>query len=260
MGAAIARRLAEAGFDLVLWNRTLETARGLGVGHVQRSPEQAAAGAEVVLTILTDARAVLEVYRGLEPTADQVFVEMSTAGPEVLDELAQRFTHLVAAPILGSVPAIEQAKALILAGGDASDVERVKPVLAAFGEPQFVGERRTAAGLKLLNNSMLALSSVAAAELMAGAEHVGLDREAAFGILQRTVPYLQARRPSYVERRHTPAMFFLRDMVKDLDLALQLFHSAGASTPVLALSRELYASAVPEHAEEELSAVIERYP
>ncbi len=260
MGAPIASRLAAAGFDLVLWNRTLEKARGLGVGHVEESPKQAAAGAEIVLSILTDARAVLEVYHGLEPGSDQVFVEMSTAGPEVLDELAERFPHLVAAPIVGSVPAVEQGTAFILMGGAEPDVEKAKPVLAAFGEPTHVGTRRDAATLKLLNNSMLAAVSVAAAELLVAAEHAGLPREAAFGLLQRAVPYLQMRRRSFVERQHSPAMFFLRDMVKDVDLALHTFHSGGASTPVLALARELYASAVPGHGEQELSAVIERFP
>jgi 3-hydroxyisobutyrate dehydrogenase-like beta-hydroxyacid dehydrogenase len=260
MGAPIARRLAAAGHELTLWNRTLEKARSLGVGRVQESPEAAAAGAEVVLSILTDARAVRDVYAALEPGQAQVFVEMSTAGPDVLDELVERFAHLVAAPIVGSVPAIEQGKALILAGGEASDVERVKPVLVAFGEPQYVGSRREAAGLKLLNNAMLALWSAGAAELMVAAGHAGLEREAAFGLLQRQIPYLQARKPSYVEGRHTPAMFFLRDMVKDLDLALDLFHGAGASTPGLGLTRELYAAAVPEHGDAELSAVIERFP
>ena len=260
MGAAIAQRLAGAGFDLVLWNRTLERARSLGVGRVEADPAQAAAGAEVVLSILTDARAVREVYAGLEPAEGQVFVEMSTAGPDVLEELAERFAHLVAAPIAGSVPAIEQGTAVVLAGGEESDVEKAKPVLAAFGQPTYVGSRREAATLKLLNNSMLAAVSLAAAELLVAAEHAGLQREAAFGVLQRMVPYLQARRRSYVERQHAPAIFFLRDMVKDLDLGLGVFHAGGASTPVLALAREIYASAAPQHGEEELSAVIERFP
>lgn len=260
MGAPIARRLAAAGFELALWNRTPEKARALGVGGVEESPGAAAAGAEVVLSIFTDAAAVREVYRRLEPGEGQVFVEMSTAGPEVLDELAERFAHLVAAPIVGSIPAVEQGKAMILAGGEASDVDRAKPVLAAFGEPQYVGSRREAAGLKLLSNAMLALWSAGAAELMVGARRAGLDPEAAFGLLQRQIPYLQARKASYVEGRHAPAMFFLRDMVKDVDLALEFFHAGGASTPGLALARELYAAAVREHGEAELSAVIERFP
>src|SRR6266571_3457371 len=150
MGAPIARRLAAAGFDVTLWNRTQERALRLGVGRVEAEPFAAAAGAEVVLSILTDAQAVREVYARLEPAEGQVFVEMSTAGPEILEELAQRFVHLLAAPIVGSVPAIEQGAAVILVGGDRSDLERAQPVLASFGEPRYVGSRREAAGLKLL--------------------------------------------------------------------------------------------------------------
>src|SRR5438067_11699709 len=98
---------------------------------------------------------------------------MSTAGPDVLDELVERFAHLVAAPIVGSVPAIEQGKALILAGGEASDVERVKPVLAAFGEPQHAGSRREAAGLKVLNIAMLGVLSAGGADLVVAAGLAG---------------------------------------------------------------------------------------
>src|SRR3989442_6120361 len=111
MGAAMARRLAAAGHDLVLWNRTPERARELGVGRVAGSVEEAVAGAEIVLSILYDAGAVLEVL-GRVRTQGQLFVEMSTAGPDAEEQLAELLeragSRLLTAPILGSVPAIEQ--------------------------------------------------------------------------------------------------------------------------------------------------------
>ncbi|HEY4025159.1 MAG TPA: NAD(P)-binding domain-containing protein, partial [Candidatus Dormibacteraeota bacterium] len=143
MGTAIARRLAAAGHDLTLWNRTRERARAVGVGRVADTAAEAAVPADVVLSILYDAASVREVYGGLDPRQGQVFVEMSTAGPEVAEELAPRLAaagaELLAAPILGTIPAIEQATARILVGGDAAAFERVRPVLAAFGRPEMVG-------------------------------------------------------------------------------------------------------------------------
>ncbi|HEY7201204.1 MAG TPA: NAD(P)-binding domain-containing protein, partial [Candidatus Dormibacteraeota bacterium] len=139
MGAAIARRLAGAGFELTLWNRTPERARAVGAGRVAESAAEATETADVVLSILYDAASLRQVYAGLRPRRGQIFVEMSTAGPDIPDELAAMLApagvELLAAPILGSIPAIEQATALILVGGDGAAFERVRPVLAAFGQP-----------------------------------------------------------------------------------------------------------------------------
>src|SRR5262245_887878 len=88
MGAAIARRIEGAGFQLTLWNRTLERARAVGAGSVAATPREAAGGADIVLSILFDPASVRQVYSGLQARNGQVFVEMSTAGPGVLEELA----------------------------------------------------------------------------------------------------------------------------------------------------------------------------
>ena len=264
MGAAIARRLAGAGLEPVLWNRTLDRARAVGVGRVAGTAAEAADSAEVVLSILYDASALREVYAGLRPRAGQVFVEMSTAGEDVPDELARPIesagAELLAAPILGSLPAIEQASALILVGGDPAAFTRVQPVLAAFGQPEHAGTRRDAAALKLLSNAMLHVATLAAAELMATGRRAGLDEAAVFRLLCRTVPYLQARSRGYLERVHDRPMFELSGAVKDQGLALALGRAHGAAMPLLAVSRELFAMAEPEHGREEMTAVIERYP
>lgn len=266
MGAAIARRVAAAGFELTLWNRTSERARAVGVGRVAESPEAAVADAEVVLSMLYDAAAVRAVYARVEPAAapGQVFVEMSTAGPDLPEELAWRLAgrgaELLASPVVGSIPAIEQGSALVLAGGDEDAFERARPVLAAFGQPERVGGRRDAAALKLVNNAFLSVCNVAAAELMAGARRAELDPEAVFRLLCRLVPYLQARRSGYLDGVHEPPLFQLTGWVKDLDLAMDTLHRSGAATPVVAVTREILATAIPEHGGREVTAVIERYP
>jgi 3-hydroxyisobutyrate dehydrogenase len=264
MGAAIARRLAGAGFELTLWNRTPERARAVGAGRVAESAAEATETADVVLSILYDAASLRQVYAGLRPRHGQVFVEMSTAGPDVPDELAAMLAsagvELLAAPILGSIPAIEQATALILVGGDGAAFERVRPVLAAFGQPEHAGTRREAAALKLLANAMLHVGTVAAGELMAAGRRARLDPEAVFRLLCRTMPYLQARRRGYLEHDHDNPTFALSGAVKDQGLALDLGRAHGAAMPLLALSRELYALAEPEHGSEEMTAVIEQYP
>jgi 3-hydroxyisobutyrate dehydrogenase-like beta-hydroxyacid dehydrogenase len=261
MGAAIARRLQAAGHDLTLWNRTADRARAVGAGRVAADLGDAVAEAEVVLSILFDPDSVRETYLRLEPRRGQVYVDSTTAGPEVHEELAPRLeaagASLLAAPILGSIPAIEEGGALILVGGEAAAFEKAGPVLEAFGKPEYVGSRREAAGLKLLNNAMLGVTTAAAAELLATASREGLDLEAAFRLLSRSVPYLTARRRGFLERDHSRPNFDVGGMVKDLDLALGLGHGAGAAMPTVAQVRELFGLAAPEHGGHEITSVIE---
>ncbi|HZV48336.1 MAG TPA: NAD(P)-dependent oxidoreductase [Candidatus Dormibacteraeota bacterium] len=263
MGTAIARKVAAAGYPLRLWNRTPERARAVGVGEVAATPREAVAGAGVVLSVLYDPASVRQVYASLAGSPGQVFVEMSTVGPEVAEELAPRLAEggaeLLAAPILGTTTAIEQGGALVLVGGEAGAFERAREVLAAFAQPEHVGGRRDAAGLKLVANAMLGGGSLLAAELLSLAVRAGLNREDAFRLLARIMPALQVRRRSYLERVHEPPMFTLDGLVKDLTLALDLGRASRAPLPVTALARELYAEAALDHGHREMSAVIERY-
>jgi 3-hydroxyisobutyrate dehydrogenase-like beta-hydroxyacid dehydrogenase len=264
MGATIARRLAVAGFEVTLWNRTPDRARAVGVGAVAATAREAAAGADVVLSILFGPDSVREVYGRLEPRRGQVFVDMSTAGPEVAEEIAAALAaagaELVLAPILGSIPALQDASALILVGGDREAFERVRPVLTAFGQPEHAGSRADAAGLKLVSNAMLLVCSAAAAELMAASRRAGLDPQAAFRLLCRTMPYLRFRSRGYLEGSHDRPTFDLTGAVKDETLMLELARRHGAAMPLLAVSRELYAMAEPEYGGMEMTAIIERYP
>jgi 3-hydroxyisobutyrate dehydrogenase-like beta-hydroxyacid dehydrogenase len=263
MGSAIARRLEQAGHDLTVWNRTRSRAEALGIGHVASTPAEAAAGAEVVLSSLTDANAVREVYLGphgaREGAGGQLFVEMSTAGPDVIPEIARALrghgSGLVDAPVVGTVTAVEKGALVVLAGGSVTDVARATPVLEALGEVHRVGDLGSGARLKLVANSMLGIITVAGAELLAAAEQSGLDPEVAFWILARYAPGLEIRREGYLHGRHSPAMFALRDLRKDLDLGLGMFHQTPASTPLAALVRELVGAAARTGGDLDISAV-----
>src|SRR5260370_39408733 len=92
MGGAMARRLATAGHELTLWNRTRSRAEALGVGRVAATPAEAASHAEAVISVLTDANAVQAGHLGDDRAATVAngkgFVEVSTAGPEIAEEPA----------------------------------------------------------------------------------------------------------------------------------------------------------------------------
>jgi 3-hydroxyisobutyrate dehydrogenase-like beta-hydroxyacid dehydrogenase len=121
MGGAIARRLESAGHELALWNRTRSRAEALGVGRVASTPAGTVDGAGVVISILTDANAVRAAYLGddgaIKVAKSKVFVEMSTAGPDIAKELAPLIEkaggQFVEAPVLGSVGAVEAGTLII---------------------------------------------------------------------------------------------------------------------------------------------------
>jgi 3-hydroxyisobutyrate dehydrogenase-like beta-hydroxyacid dehydrogenase len=267
MGGAMARRLKQSGFDLILWNRTPQRAQSLNAGTVARTPMEAARQADVVLSILTGPDAVRDVYLGtdgvFEDAQGKVIVEMSTAGPAIVDELARAATakgaQLLEAPVLGSVPAVESGTLTVLVGGPTDALERARPVLECLGEVHHVGDLGTAPRLKLIANSMLAVIATAAAELLAAGQGAGVDREQAFWILSRFAPLLKARENNFLRDRHEPALFTTRDMVKDLDLALDLYHRSARPSPLTALTRELFAEVAIKAPELDISAITRRY-
>jgi 3-hydroxyisobutyrate dehydrogenase-like beta-hydroxyacid dehydrogenase len=267
MGAAMARRLAAEGFEVNLWNRTRSRAEAVGMGRVADTPAAAASASDVVLSILTGPGAVRQAYEGPSGAAEaadgRLFVEMSTAGPDSVMEVAQILERdggrLVEAPVLGSTVAVEQGKLLILTGGDVTDIARARPVLDALGEVRHIGPLGWANRLKLVSNSMLAITAAAAAELQAAGVASGLSPEDTFSVLGRMVPHLESRKAGYIEGRYEPLTFSLKDMLKDVRLGLDVYRMAGADTPITALTEQLYAEAVVDHGNEELNAINARY-
>jgi 3-hydroxyisobutyrate dehydrogenase-like beta-hydroxyacid dehydrogenase len=263
MGGAMARRLASSGFDVTLWNRTPARAEELHVGRVASTPAEATRDADVVISSLTNDAAIRDVYLGengvLRTAAGKLLVEASTAGPQIAEELGReadaRGARLLEAPVVGSVPAVESGKLLILAGGDRADLEQARPVLERLGEVRYVGDRASAQRMKLIANSMLGITTAAAAELLAAGAAVGLEREQVFSILVRFAPGLAARERGFLHGEHTPTMFAVRDLLKDLELGLGAYGEAGVPTPLTREARQLFAGAIRESADLDISAV-----
>jgi 3-hydroxyisobutyrate dehydrogenase-like beta-hydroxyacid dehydrogenase len=267
MGSAVAGRIAGAGFELTLWNRTRSRAKALEIGTVADSPAAAVRDADIVVSSLTGPEAVRAAYLGpngaLAHAEGKLFVEMSTAGPDLVSELAAAVeaagASLVDAPVLGAPPAVAQGAAAVLVGGSAEDVQRATQVLSLLGTVRHVGPLGSASRLKLVANSMLADVILAAAELQVAGEEAGLAPDDVFWVLERLAPLLEIRRRGYLENRHDPALFAMRDLRKDLDLAVDLFGRSAGRTPLTAVARELVVAAAGADPDLDITAAIRAY-
>ncbi|GAA1874535.1 hypothetical protein GCM10009736_48060 [Actinomadura bangladeshensis] len=228
MGAPMAGRLLAAGHDVSVWNRTPGRAAPLaGAGAaVHATPAEAAAGRDLVITMLTDADAVEDVLfgpgggggavRALEPGA--VIADMSTIGPDavrrVRDRLPAGIGH-VDAPVSGSVPQAEAGELVILAGAADADLARCAAAFEALGTVRHVGPPGSGAALKVVVNSVLVGNVAVLGEALAIADRLGVDTGLALDALSRTSP--QARR---LLDGAGPPRFTLALAAKDLALAL----------------------------------------
>jgi 3-hydroxyisobutyrate dehydrogenase-like beta-hydroxyacid dehydrogenase len=267
MGGAIARHLSESGHQLTLWNRTRSRAEALGVGAVASTPAEAVRSAEAVISILTDEAAVRSAYLGddgaVKGARDQVFIEMSTAGPDIVKEVQAAIERagakFVECPVVGSISAMETGRGILFPAGDDEALNRARPVLEALGETRRINNPESAAKLKLLANTVLTDLSAVAAEVLAAGAAAGVDTEDVFWVLTRFSPALAARRAGYVDHQYEPVTFALRDAAKDLRLATEIYRRVGASTPMTDKAKELFDRAAKTAGDLDLSAIMTLY-
>jgi 3-hydroxyisobutyrate dehydrogenase-like beta-hydroxyacid dehydrogenase len=122
-----------------------------------------------------------------------------------------------------------------------------------------VGPLGSGARLKLVANSMLADVVLAAAELQVAGERAGLKPDDVFWVLSRMAPMLAARRAGIVENQHEPTLFALRDLRKDLDLAIGLFGRSEVEAPITREALHLVAAAATKYGDEDITAVARPY-
>lgn len=257
MGAPMARNIARAGMPVRAWNRTLERARPLaGVGvTVAESVTEAVGGADVILTMLADADATLEVAAETLDAigaGEPVWLQAGTIGIEGIGrcaDLARRHgVPIVDAPVLGTRKPAEDGNLVVLAAGADEDVQRCEPVFGAIGQ-RTVRAGRTpgdATRLKLVANAWVLAITQATAETVALARTLGVDvdllLEALKGGLMET-PYFRIK-ADMMRAGEYPASFPLRLAAKDAALIREATRDTGADLPLLATVAERLAAGV----------------
>lgn len=269
MGKGIGTNLAGE-FRVRAWNRTREKIGDLadrdGV-EVCETPREAAAEADVILTMLSDGEAVLATVAGQDDAlagagVGTIWLQASTIGLEATArcaELAEKAgVVLVDAPVLGTKKPAEEGQLVILGSGPEQTRERLRPLFEAIGKRTlWVGEAGAGSRLKVAVNSWIVSVVEGTAEMLALAEAVGLDPQDALDAIADgplDLPYMRLKAKAMLERDFTPS-FRLSLAAKDAGLALAAAEDAGLELPMLAAIRERMAAVAERHGDEDLAAV-----
>ena len=274
MGSRMAGNLVDAGHRLAVYNRTAAKAEEFAAVHDAAhasSPAAAAAQAEVLITMVSDASAVNELYDGeagalvgLQPGA--LCIDMSTIAPSDVEVLAtkaaSRGAAFVDAPVSGGVALAEAGTLTIMAGGDAPEVERARPLFEAMGSKLYhVGPLGSGATIKLAVNSIIYGLSEALSEALVLAERAGMTREMAYEVFANSAiaaPFVQYRREAFEHPGTVPVAFRLVLARKDLRLALDLAESLGMDMAQARVNLEVTEAAIAGgYGDHDMSAVAE---
>lgn len=265
MGSAIAERLMEDGHQVTVWNRTRERAQPLidqGADFAD-SPAALAAACEAVISIVIDDDAIAAVYEGdsglLSGDLDgTLIIDMSTIRPETSERVAagtrEAGGRFVECPVGGSVAPARNGQLLGLAGGEAADVEAVRPLLEQLCRRlDHVGPIGAGAAMKLAVNLPLVVYWEAVGEALAIADSAGIDLAQAADILgdtSGTIKVAPGRLPGIAEAvgGEVPAVsaFGLAAMAKDMGLMSEIAASRQISAPVTDAARSAYDAAVAD--------------
>jgi 3-hydroxyisobutyrate dehydrogenase len=254
MGAGMARSLLREGFDVRVWNRSPEKAQPLAAdgASVTTDPAAAAAGAQVVITMLYDADSVIEVMSELGPKLDPEVVLLQTAtigieGTQRVADLARSLSlKVLDAPVLGTKAPAEQGKLIPLVSGDPAYRELVGPVLDAIGaRTVWAGDDLgQGSALKLACNAWIASITAATAQSLDAIK--GGPSDAA---------YVHAKGQQMLDSDYTPS-FALDGALKDVELISAAAEKAGVDGTLLAALHTAYqAASVSGHGKDDISAV-----
>lgn len=238
MGSRIARRLLGAGYEVIVWNRSHEkTSSLLDLGALPvHTPAEAAARAEMVITMVSDPEALRNVTEGPAGVAagagtSSTVVEMSTVGLVAIERLRSALperTGLLDAPVLGSLQEAESGSLTIFVGGPRPLFDQARPMLSVLGTPIHAGNLGCGAAAKLVANTAHFDTLATLGEAVALSMGLGLSRAVTYQVLAATPLALQAeRRQRAIETGEYPTRFALALARKDARLISEAAAAAG---------------------------------
>jgi 3-hydroxyisobutyrate dehydrogenase len=256
MGIPMTRRLVNAGYDVTVWNRSSGKAAALveAGAKLATNPRDVAATASIIFMCLTDAAAVDEVVFGPDGLATaagagKLVVDFSSIHPDAARSIAARLKltnsmDWIDAPVSGGTVGAEEGTLAVMAGGDAADIERVRPyVLAMARRLTHMGPTGAGQTSKLCNQVIVGCAMAVLAEATRLAVNAGIDAkrlpEALAGGFADSIP-LQLFVPRMAQGIHSPPLGHIATMLKDLDTVIDVARDTSSPVPMSALAAQLF--------------------
>jgi 3-hydroxyisobutyrate dehydrogenase len=256
IGTLMAFHLARDPFELVVWNRTASKAEAFAREHgarVAATPAEAVKDAQVVITCLPSSVEVEAVLHGENGMLDSlrkgsVLIDCTSGDPptsrSIAAELGGRGIDFIDAPVSGGTTAAKAGTLTVMWGGDQSVFERVRPVVEAFGKKiVHAGAVGSGDALKAVNNALLAVHILSAAEGLAVLVKAGVDPKVALEVINASSGRSNSSEnliPQRVLTRAFPRTFRLALLEKDIGIAAVLAEDLDAKTPLISLTAERF--------------------
>jgi len=271
MGSGMVSNLLKAGYELTVWNRSVERSKPFARkgARVADSPANAVRDVDLVMHCLSNDQVVEEVVFGANGilsgiNAGQIVVDMSTVLPATSlreqEAYSKRGADFLDAPVFGSKKEAADAKLWIMAAGKRDAFEKVKPVLQHLGQTiHYFGKNGNAAAMKLVGNLIVALEMEALAEGLVLAQKAGLDLSTVMEVVKVAdfrSPLLAGNGQNILKRDFSTS-FALKLMLKDADLIAKFAGTLQSPIPALRVVQKNLESAVAlGFGKENASAVI----
>jgi 3-hydroxyisobutyrate dehydrogenase-like beta-hydroxyacid dehydrogenase len=257
MGAPMAANVLKAGYPLQIWNRTADKGNALASAGATRAaiPSEAARGADFVIVVVADDTALDNVLfgddglsRGLKRGA--MLINCSTTSPAMSYRAATALRSLsvryLEAPLMRSVQAAREGKLQMLVGGNREDFVKAEPLLKAVASDiHYIGEIGKAATMKLACNLLMAVMTQAFSECFVLARKTGIPFETMMEVLKvgpLDSPIYRYMEQVVVNPGARPS-FYLKHMVKDVNLAQDLARNMDVPQPLMAQMRQMLVAA-----------------
>lgn len=270
IGLPIAVNLMHAGYRVVGYRRSDRQAFVDAGGIALDSPAEVASQADVILLCLPGIAAQTGVLEGPQGvlqalSSGKIVVELGTYSREQKIAQAERIgsmgAQMLEAEVSGSPPMVAERRVALFIGGPESLVAQCKPVLEAITPHQFhIGDIGSAVAMKLINNTLVAIHTLAAAEAMNMGARAGFDPHRVAEVLGQgsgNSVMLTIRAPIMAARRFTPAMGPFKTLQKYLNMGAELANNLGCSTPLFSVASTYFIRGLDAGmGEEDISAVI----
>jgi len=268
MGTAVAERLLDAGYRLVVSNRTPEKAEALAAkgAMVADSAADLAAEVDVVITSLADDKAFEAVAGSVIPAArpGTVLVDLSTVSPGVSARVAalaeDASVPYLRAPVSGNPTVVRAGNLSFIVSGPRDALDEVEPVILAIGPTvHHVGDGEQARVVKLAINLMIAVLAQSISEALVLGESAGVSRQALLEVMGSSAvgaPFVKYKTEPLL-RNDFSATFTTALMEKDIDLVLDAADQAGIELPLATEMKEhLHAAVEAGYADHDFIALL----